>query len=154
MKIKIIFTLCFSALLLCAIPVINLLVDSPVVMPLETWSGKAVSFQKVAPIIQQACLSCHSSKAQLPWYAGLPGVKQLIQNNREEGLEELNMESALFSIGNAPNKKVLARIKKEIELGKMPPWDYRAAHWGAILSGKQKQAIYDWIRDEQQTQNI
>ena len=151
MKIKIIITLCFSALLLLSIPGINLLVDKPVVMLPETWSGKVASFQKAAPIIQQACLSCHSAKAKLPWYAVLPGAKQLIRNNCDDGLEKLNMENALFSAGNAPNKKVLARIKKEIESDEMPPWEYQAAHWKAILSGKQKQTIYDWIRDEQQT---
>ncbi len=38
----------------------------------------------VKPVFQKSCFDCHSSQTKYPWYAGLPGVKQLIASDIQE----------------------------------------------------------------------
>ena len=83
---KIIFVGVLIALLF---PLINLFVDKPVEIAPEALEGKTPLFQKAAPVIQESCLTCHSSHTQLPWYASLPIAKQIISNNIEEAREEV-----------------------------------------------------------------
>lgn len=132
-----------------ALAMINRAADQPIVMPPETLSGKTPLFQKAAPIIQESCLVCHSSQAQIPWYGLLPIAKQLIQHNIEEGREEINLERALFTPGIAPSAKALRHIQEEVEKRKMPPVEYAALHWNAFLSAGEKQVLYDWIKEQQ-----
>lgn len=136
-----------------ALAMINRVTDQAIVMPPETFSGKTPLFQKAAPIIQESCLVCHSSKAQIPWYGSLPIAKQIIQRNIEEGREEIDLERVLFTPGKAPSAKALRHIHEEIENGKMPPFEYAALHWNAFLSKREKQVLYDWIHEQQGSVN-
>ncbi len=140
--------LLLPAIAVVALAMINRVTDQPITMPAETFSGKSPLFEKAAPIIQESCLVCHSSQAQIPWYGSLPFAKQLIQRNIEEGREEINLERALFTPGVAPSAKALRHIQEEVEKGKMPPIEYAALHWNAFLSAGEKQVLYDWIKEQ------
>ena len=136
-------------LIVLTFPLINLFVDKPVVMVPETLNGKSALFQRAAPVIQESCLVCHSLKTQMPWYASLPIAKQIVGNNIREARKELDLEKELFTPNQAPTKKTLVKIKSQIREGEMPPLEYQAMHWKAILSAKEKQAILDWIQEQQ-----
>ncbi len=136
----------FFAILL---PLINWMVDKSVVLAPETLKGKTPLFQKTAPVIQESCLNCHSAHTQLPWYASLPPAKQIIQNNIKEARKEVDLEKELFTPNHAPSKKTLVKMKSEIREDAMPPIEYKALHWKSFLSAKEKQAILDWIAEQQ-----
>jgi len=138
-----------SAIAVVALAMINRVTDQPIVMPPETFSGKSPLFENAAPIIQESCLVCHSSQAQIPWYGSLPLAKQLIQRNIEEGREEIDLERALFTPGISPSAKALRHIQEQVAKGKMPPFEYSALHWNAFLSAGEKQVLYDWIKEQQ-----
>lgn len=148
MKISFRFILLASALVLL-FPLINLVVDKPVVIAPEKMQGRSPAFLKASSVIQESCLTCHSSHPQLPWYASLPIAKQIISHNIEEAREEVDLEKALFTPGKLPSPKLLKHIQSEIEEGAMPPIEYKAMHWKSFLSAKEKQAIFDWIAEQQ-----
>lgn len=130
-------------------PLINLIVDKPVEIAPEMLQGKSPSFLKAAPVLQESCLTCHSFHTQLPWYASLPLAKQIISNNIQEAREEVDLEKALFTPGKQPSLKLLKHIKSEIDESAMPPLEYQALHWKSVLSANKKQAILDWINEQQ-----
>lgn len=144
--------LLISVLVFVSVALINQFVDVPVAVEPKSLIGKTALFQKAAPIIQESCLNCHSSKTQLPWYAQLPPAKQIITHNVEEALEEVDLEKALFTTGQKPSLKLLKHIQSEVDENAMPPLEYKALHWKAILSSDEKRAIFDWISEEQSAQ--
>ena len=130
-------------------PLINLMIDRPVAVAPDALLGKTPLFQKAAPVIQVSCLNCHSYRTQLPWYASLPLAQKLIQRDIEDAREAVDFEKELFTPNQAPAKKTLVKMKAEIRDGAMPPIEYKALHWKAVLSSKEKQAILDWIAEQQ-----
>lgn len=136
-------------LALIGVGLINVAVDKPIEVHPERLSGKSPLFKNAAPIIQESCLNCHSAHAQLPWYASFPLAKQKIENNIAEGREEIDLEKVLFTPGKVPSAKAMHHIQSEIEKNAMPPREYKALHWKAVISKKEKQAILNWIREEQ-----
>lgn len=117
-------------------------------MPADSDRGKTPAFAKARKVLEADCLVCHSSKTVLPWYAGLPGVRQLIDHDIEEGREHMDMEKRLFAPGKTPSVHTLKEIRKEIRKDAMPPLVYKVAHWKSILSPEDKQAILDWVEEE------
>lgn len=124
-------------------------IDKPIEVDPVTWEGKTPLFRQAAPIIQESCLNCHSSMTQKPWYAGLPGVKQLIEHDIHEAREDADLEAELFTKGKAPSKKVLMQIESEIEDSKMPPLKYSVLHWNAFISSQEKKVLLDWVQEQQ-----
>ena len=101
--------------------------------------------EKVVSIFEQKCLDCHSDKAVLPFYAKVPIASSIIGKDIQLGTERLNAPLECF--GPVPaSEAVLAKIQRVIELGSMPPDDYRLMHWGSGLTGGDKAALMAWIR--------
>lgn len=102
-------------------------------------------FKLVRPIFEKACFDCHSNATALPWYASIPGIKQLINGHIEEGREHLDMTDGFPFKGKGQPLEHLADIRSEVEAGAMPLLSYRLMHWSAWLSASEKDSIYAWV---------
>jgi len=131
-----------------SLPLSNLLLHQPPTLSEAALTGKQVSFKKAAPIFAGKCFDCHSSKVQMPFYANFPIAQQTIGHDIEEGLAEFDFEHELFTPNQKPSAVALNKLEYVLKSGEMPPLRYVALHWEAILSEKDKQAIFQWIQDE------
>lgn len=129
-----------------AFPVSNLVIK-PQRLSSEKLKGDSPQFDKVAPVLANKCLDCHSTKTHYPWYFSLPVAKQVMSHDIQEGMEHFDLYDAMFSGKPVPDA-ALTKIEDQIKAGKMPPHRYLLLHWDAFVSGEEKQDIYDWIAFE------
>ena len=73
------------------------------------------------PIFQKKCLACHGTGNTLPWYASIPGPKQLIQNDIKEAKKHMDMSQDFPFLGHGTPKDDLKALKKTIKKETMPP---------------------------------
>jgi hypothetical protein len=89
-------------------------------------------------LVRRACFDCHSNQTVWPWYARVAPASWLVFNDVAEGREKLNFSAWLN--GRREGEKA-GEIRKEIEEGGMPPFQYRLAHPEARLSKEEKQNL-------------
>lgn len=119
-------------------------------------SSSAVSVKKklnklqdaVSTIIEEKCLSCHSQNADLPFYAQIPGIKQLIEKDYRDGLRaaDLNRDFIEASKKDIINESIVAKLEWVVENHTMPPTKFTAVHWGSKLSSDDEKVILDWVK--------
>lgn len=143
-KTVVVIVLVLAAL---ALPVSNLLVG----LPTNSLTKAKVDDPRAAKalmIIGQKCANCHSTEVDRPFYAALPPAKQMVERDIRAGTRELNYLEALLPPDNQPvSEVVLAKTEYVLHKGEMPPLKYLALHWNGALSGAEKQALLDWVRD-------
>ncbi|MEF9986624.1 MAG: cytochrome c peroxidase [Bacteroidales bacterium] len=106
---------------------------------------------KVSQILNDAgCIMCHSTNANLPFYANYPFAKNLIQQHISNGVRAEDLTKALQAIkdGKPVNEVSLAKIEQCIAEGTMPLFQYYIVHWGSDITPKQKEIILSWAKDE------
>lgn len=133
---------------LAVIGILNQVLDRPIPMPLDAQEGKTPAFARARKVFEADCLSCHSSKATLPWYSNLPLAKQLIEADIREARKEMDFEKRIYAPGKRPSAHTLKEIRKEIRKNAMPPPVYKAVHWRSFLSSDDRAAVLDWVEEE------
>jgi cytochrome c peroxidase len=102
------------------------------------------AFDRVASLFEKDCAACHVPEANLPFYAGFPVARGLMEKDIAAGLRFLDLKAA-FSTGNGPvQETVLAKIDHVTNRGTMPPTPYKAMHWGSGLGDDEKKSIKEW----------
>lgn len=135
---------CIAAL---AMPVSNLLMGTPAT-PLHALPLDNASLAEVAHIFAGKCASCHVEEPALPWYAGLPVAKTLIQADIAAGVRAVDMLAAFAPENIDPFEEVaLAKIEHTTKQGSMPPKHYLAMHWDCVLSARETEVILDWVAE-------
>ncbi|MBB3004295.1 cytochrome c peroxidase [Paraburkholderia tropica] len=99
---------------------------------------------------RNACYSCHSTKAVLPPYASLPGIKQIAQFDTERGQRYFRLDTLYAALhdGAKPGEADLAKLERVAQNDTMPPARFRAVHWGTGLSAGDRHTLLDWIAHE------
>jgi hypothetical protein len=102
-------------------------------------------FEKVKPAFEHGCYDCHSDQTDYPWYHNIPGVKQLIESDIEEGREHLDFSGGFPFKTKHRQTAILMDIKEEIEEGEMPPFLYRTMHWGRLIEDERRDSVFSFI---------
>lgn len=101
----------------------------------------------VKPIFQQSCFNCHSTQTIYPWYAKLPGAKQLIEADVTEAKRHLDFTADFpFGSHSSPPEDLVA-IGKSIRDASMPPLRYRVMHPSSKLSSEEILKVEKWINE-------
>lgn len=105
-------------------------------------------FSKVSEIMQDKCMACHTSNYQLPFYAKIPGIKEIIEKDYKDGLRamDLNTEFTESAKGKPVSEVVLAKMEWVIQNNTMPPAKFTAVHWSSRLTDADKKNILDWVK--------
>ncbi|PIR25216.1 MAG: hypothetical protein COX62_05405 [Deltaproteobacteria bacterium CG_4_10_14_0_2_um_filter_43_8] len=104
--------------------------------------------KKVKPIFEAKCFDCHSKNTVYPWYYKVPGIKQLMDSDIEEGLEHMDMTNGFPFAGHHPSaQKQLEELDEVLEENDMPPLQYKLMHWNSKLTPADKAVILDWIEN-------
>ncbi|TYA51424.1 c-type cytochrome [Aggregatibacter actinomycetemcomitans] len=107
--------------------------------------------QKIAKVFfNNGCQYCHTPNAELPFYAHVPLVGSMLQNDIKEGnrvfllnklLNGLKDPSKLSEVG-------LAKLERVIENDEMPIAKFLHIHWGSRPDEDEKTALLNWIREQ------
>jgi Haem-binding domain len=97
------------------------------------------------PLIERACLNCHSQQTRWPLYSYLPPVSWAVEKDVAEARQRMDFSRwNEYSIGE--KQDLLARIGAEVRSRQMPLPRYLLLHPEARLTDAEIQAIYDWTK--------
>lgn len=104
-------------------------------------------FQAVSSIVLDKCMACHSRDYDLPFYARIPGIKQIIEQDYRDGLRamDLNLEVVEAARDKPIGETTLAKMEWVIANDTMPPAKFTVVHWGSKLSAQDKNDILRWV---------
>lgn len=103
--------------------------------------------QNIRPIFAKKCLACHATNNSLPWYYSVPGVKQLMDDDMEEAKEHMDMSNDFPFAGHGSSLDDLEALKKTIDKGDMPPFQYKIINWKSGLTEGENRKIKLWINE-------
>lgn len=105
-------------------------------------------FSKVSQIVQDKCMACHTRNYELPFYAKIPGIKQIIEQDYRDGLRAMDLNLELVEVAkNKPVSEVtLAKMEWVTLNNTMPPAKFTAVHWSTKVSEADRTAILDWVK--------
>ncbi len=106
-------------------------------------------FSKVSGIVLDKCMACHSRDYDLPFYAKIPGIKEIIEKDFNDGLRAMDLNQEL--VGVAKDKPVseptLAKMEWVIKNETMPPAKFTAVHWGSKITAEDRKTILEWVAE-------
>lgn len=105
--------------------------------------------KNIKPIFDQKCAACHSLESPAPWYAAVPLAGWLVQSDRSEAKEHLEISKGFPFAGHGTPEEDLTAIKEEVEKGEMPTFLYRMVHPSSRLTPQEKQAVISWVNSSQ-----
>ncbi|MDR1778050.1 MAG: cytochrome-c peroxidase [Desulfovibrio sp.] len=115
-------------------------------------AGKAASepdtskFSKIAALMKEKCLACHSRDFALPFYARFPGVREIIEKDFNGGLRAMDLNIELVEETMPVGEAAIAKMEWVVTNNTMPPERFAAAHWGSRLSDAEKEDILEWVK--------
>ncbi|MCB9026430.1 MAG: heme-binding domain-containing protein [Bdellovibrionaceae bacterium] len=109
--------------------------------------------KEVKPIFKTKCLDCHGSGQVLPWYASLPGPKQLIDRDIKDAKNKMDMSIDFPFSGHGTPQDDFESLARTIKEDSMPPLLYRILHWRSSLTEDDIVIIKKWINHSLLTLN-
>lgn len=105
-------------------------------------------FQEVSDIVLDKCMACHSRNYDLPFYAKIPGIRQIIEQDYRDGLRAMDLNQELVEAAkNRPVGEVaVAKMEWVVLNDTMPPAKFTVVHWGSRLTDKDKETILHWAK--------
>lgn len=102
----------------------------------------------IQPILDRACMDCHSNRTRWPWYSNITPASFFLVDHVNEGREELSFSELR---GYSPKKAAhkFEEICGEVKQGHMPMPEYLWLHRSAKLSPDEKQALCVWAHGEE-----
>ena len=102
---------------------------------------------RVAEILDKGgCLDCHSAKPDMPFYADMPLIGDMIKADVEEGYRAFDIAPLVNALksGETPNPVDVAKLEKVAEERRMPEAKYYLIHWGSQMTDAKSDIITDW----------
>jgi hypothetical protein len=97
--------------------------------------------------IQRSCANCHSDRVQWPWYGYVAPTSWLVEKDVHQARAQLNF-SHWPAYATQERITLLSAIGAVLRTSAMPPQRYTALHRDAALSGNERQALYEWTKNE------
>jgi cytochrome c peroxidase len=97
-------------------------------------------------VLQSSCVDCHAVEvARLPFYARLPPASSIIAEDQRRAERWWRIRRAQLEGREPFSGSDLGHVETALAEGEMPPAKYVVMHWGARLSGAERQTLRDWI---------
>ncbi len=109
--------------------------------------------EQTLEILQEGgCLACHSSDAELPFYANLPVAGDLVKKDISEGYRAYDITPLMSALSNGekPNPVDVAKVEKVALDKRMPMAKYYLMHWGSQMTSAKRDVIAAWAREYRQ----
>ena len=101
-----------------------------------------------AILVKGGCLDCHTSDAELPFYAKLPVAGKVIKQDIDSGYRAFDIEPLYEALvaGQLPRPVDVAKVEKVALDKRMPEPKYYLVHWGSQMTDAKRDIIVDWAR--------
>ncbi|MDR2800300.1 MAG: cytochrome-c peroxidase [Desulfovibrio sp.] len=104
-------------------------------------------FSAVEEIVRDKCVHCHTRGYSLPFYAAIPGIRQIIEGNYNGGLRAMDLNEELGKTGGEPvGEATLAKMEWVAENDTMPPAVFAAVHMGGRMTREERDSILAWVK--------
>tara|TARA_R110002072_G_scaffold534_2_gene3516 strand:- start:50612 stop:51019 length:408 start_codon:yes stop_codon:yes gene_type:complete len=101
---------------------------------------------KVKPLIQKNCLSCHGNYYLETWYRELPIAKQIINYHIQDAKKHLDMRDDSFFKSKGSQSDIYWSIAKSIESKRMPPNYFSIFHSNLKFNEKDQLFLINWFK--------
>ena len=93
------------------------------------------------------CLSCHSEDPEVPFYAKLPVVGDVIMADIDSGYRAFDMTKFMEDLKSDTevNAVELAKVEKVVLDDRMPMPKYYLVHWGSSLTAAKREIVLNWV---------
>lgn len=106
--------------------------------------------QQIAKVFyDNGCQYCHTSSAELPFYAKFPLIDQMVKTDIQKGTRVFMLNEVLDGLKD-PSKVSevsLAKLERVLLNDEMPIVKFRHVHWGSKPDSEEKALVLDWIRE-------
>ncbi len=109
--------------------------DNPAVQTTVNWDSA-----QTEALAARACMDCHSSETNWPWYSYLAPMSWLTTLHVEQGRAQYNL-SQLDALPSFRKNMLAEQIAEQIRSGMMPPKDYLLLHPDAQLTDAEKDQL-------------
>ena len=94
------------------------------------------------------CLSCHSEDPELPFYAKIPVVGDIIKADIDSGYRAYDMTRFMEELkaNEEVNPVELAKVEKVVLDDRMPMAKYYLVHWGSSMTSAKREIVLEWVR--------
>ena len=101
-----------------------------------------------AIFVKGGCLSCHSATPDLPFYANMPLVGNMVKKDVAEGYRMFDMAPMMAAMEacDMPSPVDVAKVEKVVVDGTMPPVQYYLVHWGSEMTRAKRDIVVDWVQ--------
>ncbi len=99
----------------------------------------------VNTILVTACYDCHSNNTRYPWYSEIQPIARMLEEHIVDGKKHLNFSEFMMYHPRRQFRK-LEEIEGMVKADEMPLPSYTILHRDAVLSQKQKEMLYTWVR--------
>lgn len=100
----------------------------------------------VGPIFERKCADCHWAGRAEPWYASLPIAGWVIEGDRREAKEHLEISRGFPFAGHGTPAEDLDAIIKVVDKDSMPTALYRFFHPAQRLTADERSRVLAWAR--------
>ena len=102
---------------------------------------------QIRPIWEKKCFACHAKNQELPWYAVIPGIRQIILWDIWKAQEHLDLSDNFPFGGHGSPAEDLEAILEMLAQSNMPPLRYQIFHWDSGLTPNEKAQVHRWALD-------
>jgi cytochrome c peroxidase len=104
-------------------------------------------FAEVAGLLRDKCMHCHTRDYDLPFYANIPGIKGIIEQEYIDGYRALDLSEEFGDRGHdrQVSEVTLAKVEWTTYNETMPPAKFAAVHWDSKISREQRASILHFV---------
>jgi len=103
-----------------------------------------INEQVMAILEQNDCFVCHAKEPNLPFYANLPVMKDVMNEHCLHAYLFSDLETAM-AIPDQVDEATLAKIEHCVLENTMPIMQYQMVHWGTGFNKEERGILAEWI---------
>ena len=95
------------------------------------------------------CLSCHSAEPELPFYASLPVMGDMVVADSQAGYQMFDIEPLISALksGEKLSEVDVAKVERAALNGTMPMAKYYLVHWGSQMTEAKGALVAAWAEN-------
>jgi hypothetical protein len=105
--------------------------------------------ERVASILKNSCMDCHSNRTSWPWYSQIAPASWFVADHVNDGRKHMNL-SEWSGYDREEAAHLLSAICRTAKHGTMPLGSYTLLHRRARLSPQDVAALCEWSHSERQ----
>lgn len=106
--------------------------------------------QALAILRSGDCAACHVQNPDLPFYASLPVIGDVVKKDAYEGVRKIDLAPVITALekGQPVDIVSLNKLEQSFTNGTMPLAKYYLVHWGTQINSTEREMMLNWVKEE------